>query len=131
MEWLLVLDRLFAEMEKHASYFNTEFTAFDWVTSYFYNFMVWLAITWVFHKMHPVLSGNHLVKSLKVYALMYVFFASVSAVYMNHYRHPKAFYLYNLLDALIVFPLVAIANGLLYPRILGGGRPGDADSGKK
>ena len=119
IEKLLVLDRLFGAMEKSAAYFNTQFTTLDWATSFFYNFMLWLTITWVFVKMHPLLSGNYIVRSLKVYGLMYLFFASVSAVYMNHYSHPKDFYLYNILDGLIVFPIVAIANGLIYPRLLG------------
>ena len=35
---------------------------------------------------------------------------------MNHYSHPKDFYFFNVLDALIVFTIVAVANGLLYPR---------------
>jgi hypothetical protein len=44
-------------------------------------------------------------------------FACISAIYMNHDTHPKDFYLWNILDALLVFPFVALANGLLFPRI--------------
>ncbi len=33
---------------------------------------------------------------------------------MNHYSHTKAFYLYNILDVLIAYTVVAVANGLLY-----------------
>ena len=42
-------------MARSAACFNTQFTTLDWVTSYFYNFMVWLTIAWVYAKMHPVL----------------------------------------------------------------------------
>jgi len=119
IEASLVLEKLFAVMGNNPSYFNTEFTTFDWVTSYFYNFMMWLTIVWVFHLLHPVLGGHMIVKSLKVFGIMFIFFASLSAIYMNHYSHPKEFYFYNVLDALIVFPIVAVANGLLYPWLMG------------
>lgn len=119
IEGLLFLNRVFATMAESPEYFNVEFTTFDWVTSYFYNFMIWLTITWAYVKMHPNFKGNAIVKSLKVYGLMFLLFASVSAVYMNHYSHPKDFYIYNILDNLTVFPIVAVANGLLYPLFFG------------
>ena len=115
IEMRLVLPRLIRQMEAHSSYFNTNFTSVDWITSYFYNFMMWLTILWLFHLLRPVLKGHEVVKSLKVFGIGFVFFASLSAIYMNHYSHPKLFYLFNILDALIVFPIVAVANGLLYP----------------
>ncbi len=117
IEKLFLPKTLFAAMERNSSYFNTNFTTFDWVTSYFYNFMMWLTCTWVFILLQPVLRGNDIMKSLKVFGLMYLFFASISAIYMNHYSHPKDFYLYSMSDGLIVFAIVAIANGLIYPRI--------------
>jgi hypothetical protein len=48
---------------------------------------------------------------------MLLFFTSVSAIYMNQYSHSKWFYIWNCLDAVIVFAVGAIANGLLYPRL--------------
>lgn len=96
-ERLLIFERLFGEMEKNPLCFNTEFTHFDWTTSYFYNFMMWLAITWVFVNMHAALTGGPMLKSFKVYGLMYLFYASLSAIYMNHYRHQQTFYTYNIL----------------------------------
>jgi hypothetical protein len=124
VEMYTFLPYLFGEMEKHHAYFNTEFTRWDWVTSYFYNFMIWLTGVWIFHLMRPVLAGGTVVRSLKVFGLMWLFFASVSAVYMNHYSHPRAFYLYNVLDAMVVFLIVALANGLLYPLFMRGLRSG-------
>jgi len=38
---------------------------------------------------------------------------------MNHYAHPRDFYFWNVADALVVFPIVALANAWLYPRLLG------------
>ncbi len=116
-EKLLIFGPLFGTMERNALCFNTTFTTSDWTTSYFYNFMMWLTITWVFVKMQPGLTGDAVTKSLKVYGLMFLFFASVSAIYMNHYRHGTTFYAYNILDGLIVYTLVAVANGLIYPRL--------------
>ena len=118
LEMLLVFDPLFGAMEESPSYFNTDFTTLDWVTSYFYNFMMWFSITLIFHVAQGGLAGGYVVRSLKIYGVAWLFFASLSAVYMNHYSHPKDFYLLNVLDAAIVFSIVAVANGLLYPRVL-------------
>jgi hypothetical protein len=89
--------------------FNNQFTPTDWATSFFYNFMMWLTATWVFVLMAPGL--------LKAFRLMLMFFVSVSAIYMNHYAHSKWFYIWNSLGAVIVCAVVAVSNGLLYPRI--------------
>jgi len=115
IEFPIAASKMFAVMEKNSTFFNTHFTTVDWVTSYFYNFMMWLIIVWVFHLMNPVLRGSHLVKSMKVFGIMFLFYASLSAVYMNHYSHTRDFYVYSILDGLIVFSIVAIANGLIYP----------------
>ena len=72
VEQPFILPHLFGEMEANPSYFATEFTTIDWATSFFYNFMMWLAVVWVYH--------------------------SVSFIYMNHYSHPKAFYFWNVLN---------------------------------
>lgn len=115
----LIFPGLFGVMESHASYFRTSFTTLDWATSYFYNFMVWLTCVWVFHRMRPSLRGGDLAASCEVFGLLWLFFASVSAVYMNHYSHPRSFYLWNVADALLMFAVVAIANGLLYRHLMG------------
>jgi len=115
IEGYVVFDRLFSAMEASVC-FNTMFTTFDWVTSYFYNFMMWFSITLFFYVAEGQLTGGYVLRSLKLYAIAWLFFASVSAIYMNHYSHPKDFYAFNVLDALLVFPVVAVANGLLYPR---------------
>ncbi|MFI5176789.1 MAG: hypothetical protein ACHQKY_18165 [Terriglobia bacterium] len=118
IEFPLVVNKMSGVMERNASCFNIHFSTLDRTTSYFYNFMMWLTITWVFHLLPPSLRGSFVGKSLKVYGLMFLSFASVSAIYMNHYIHPKSFYVYNIFDALIIFPLVAVANGLLYPLLM-------------
>ena len=57
-------------------------------------------------------------KSFKIFGLMCLFFVSVAAVYMNHYTDAvKPFYFFSMIDALIVFLMVALANGLIYPRL--------------
>ena len=87
------------------------------MTSYFYNFMMWLSIVWVFHWMHPVLGGNMVVRSLKVFGIMLLFFASLAAVLMNHYQ-ARQFHALIILDGVIVFPIIGVLNGLLYPLIV-------------
>jgi hypothetical protein len=90
----------------------------DWITSYFYNFMMWFIVIWIFHLVHPVLNGNYIIKSLSVFGIMWLFFASISTIYMNHYSHSKEFYLWNITDALLVFFLLGISNGFLYPKLI-------------
>lgn len=114
----LILPILFDQMAEQASYFNTEFTTMDWITSYFYNFVMWLITVCIFHLMHPVLKGNFYSKSLKVFGIMWIFFASVSAIYMNHYSHPRDFYIWNIIDAILVFALLSQLNGFLYPIVM-------------
>ena len=119
IEAYTVLPWLFAEIEAHASYFNSEFTTIDWVTSYFYNFMMWFVAAWLFHLLRPVVDGSDLAASIKVFGIAWLFFASISAIYMNHYSHSKDFYFWNIADAIIAFGVVAVANGLLYRPIMG------------
>lgn len=114
-EMWLIFEGLFGSMEGSPC-FNTNFTTFDWVTSFIYNFLMWLSITWLFFLAEANLKGHYVVRSLKLYGVAWLFFAALSGVYMNHYSHPKDFYFFNVLDALIVFTIVAVANGLLYPR---------------
>ncbi len=118
IEQLTVLPGLFEAMEADASTFNTSFTTVDWITSFLYNGVMWAVATVAFHWMHPRLSGGWIAKSLKAYGLMCLFFLSVSAIYMNHYSHPAAFYLYNMGSAVIAYAVVAVANGFLYPRLV-------------
>lgn len=64
----------------------------------------------------PVLRGPLWVRSLKSYGLMAAFFISLAAVYMNHYAAAvKPFYFWSMVDALILFPLVGLANAVIYP----------------
>jgi hypothetical protein len=118
IESFLVLPYLFDEMARYSEYFNTEFSTLDWVTSYLYNFVMWLVIVWFFHLLRKSMKGSDLIISLKVFALAWLWFASVSAIYMNHYSHPGGFYVYNIADAFIAFLVVAVANGLLYRKLM-------------
>ena len=118
LDGVLILDRLFGAMGESAC-FNTEFETFDWVTSFFYNFMMWFVAAWLFHLLRPVVDGSDLTASIKVFGIAWLFFASISAIYMNHYSHSKDFYFWNIADAIIAFGVVAVANGLLYRPIMG------------
>jgi len=120
IEGLVLMEPMHAVMPQYPEVFDTEFSNADFIVSLFYNFMLWLTAAWMFYIAHPSFSGSMVVKSLKVFGLMGLFFISLAAVYMNHYTADiKTFYLYSMLDAVILFPLVGLANGLLYPRIIG------------
>ena len=119
LELPIIFPGLSAATEESASYFNAEFSTFDWVTSFFYNFMMWLVCVWVFHLMRPALKGSDLIASFKAFGIMCLFFASISAILMNHYSHPKDFYFWIILDGVLMYALVAACNGLLYRRVMG------------
>ena len=85
-----------------------------------YNYAMWFVAAVVFHLLNPVLRGSIWVRSLKSYLLMAAFFCALAAVYMNHYvAGIRPFYYWSMVDALIVFTVVALANALLYPRFFG------------
>lgn len=119
LEPLVIFPGLSAAMEASPNYFNTTFDRFDWLTSYAYNFMMWFCCVWLFHLMRPAIRGSDYTASFKVFGIMWIFFASVSAILMNHYSHPKNFYFWIILDGILVYALVAACNGLLYRRVMG------------
>jgi hypothetical protein len=118
VEGPFIMPALFGVMEDNPSYFNTDFQTIDWITSFGYNFAMWAVAVWLYHLCRPVLSGSEVVRSLKVFGIAFLFFASVSFIYMNHYSHTKMFYVLNVADALLMFALVGLANGFLYPVLM-------------
>ncbi len=120
IEGLTIMEPMHRVMPEYPECFNNEFTQFDWMTSFFYNFMLWVSVVWIFHLAHPALKGSYLIKSLKVFGICCLFFSSLAAIYMNHYIVDiRTFYRYSILDAIIVFTILGVGNGLLYPRIMG------------
>ncbi|MFQ5633107.1 MAG: hypothetical protein ACE5I1_30435 [bacterium] len=118
IEAVTIMEPMHAVMPKYPEVFDTDFSGADFAISFFYNFMLWLTATWVFHIAHPALMGNFIAKSFKVFGLMCLFFISLAAVYMNHYIDAiKTFYIFSMIDAIIVFSVVALANGLIYPKL--------------
>ena len=116
-ESFTIMEPMHAPMPLFPEAFDNDFTSTDFTISLFYNFMMWFFAAVVFHLVHPVLRGPIWVRSLKSFALMAAFFSSVAAVYMNHYTAGiKPFYFWSMIDAWIVFPIVGLANGWLYPR---------------
>lgn len=121
IEAVTIMEPMHEVMPRYPEVFDVDFTGRDFAISLGYNFAMWFVATWVFHLLHPVLRGGMILRSLKSYGLMCLFFLSVAAVYMNHYQDPvKPFYLWSMVDAAIVFTVVAVANGLLYPLFLEG-----------
>ncbi|MGN8226303.1 hypothetical protein [Gracilimonas sp. BCB1] len=118
IEAVVLMEPMHAVLPQYPEVFDNDFSSTDFAISLFYNFMMWLTATWVFYIAHPQVKGSYIMKSLKIFALMGLFFVSLAAIYMNHYTSDiKVFYLYSMLDAVILFPLVGLANGLLFPRI--------------
>ena len=119
IEGPLIMPSLTGVMEAHPDVFIAEFTTLDWVTSFVYNFVMWLVVVWIYHLAQANLAGSDIVKSLKVFGIAWLFFASVSLIYMNHYGVGREFYHWNILDGVIAYTVVGLANGLLYRRVMG------------
>ncbi len=126
IEQFTIMEPMHRVMPLYPDVFNADFSNRDFAISLFYNYMLWFAATLAFHMMHPALSGSWLTKSFKAYGVMCLSFVSLAAVYMNHYVDAvKPFYFYSMLDAVILFALVAAANAVLYPRFFAGRPAGD------
>lgn len=109
-------------MPEFPEVFNTAFGPRDFAASFAYNFLLWFAAALGFHLMAPQLRGGTLAKSFQGYGVMWLAYVSLAAVYMNHYTAAvKPFYLWSMLDAVITFSVVALANAFLYPRFFPGG----------
>jgi hypothetical protein len=115
LEIFLIQDKLRAVMSTDSDLFHVEFSPLEQVYSMAYNFLGWLMITVIYVKIEPLVHGHPIRRSLKVYAVMYMYFVSVSAIYMLRYARPTDFYIYFMLDRLLLFPLLAVANGILHP----------------
>lgn len=116
IESLFVLDGMFGVMQKFPDAFNSDFSNTDMAVSFFYNFMLWLSAAALFFVAFPALKGHYVIRSLKIHALMCLFFLSLTAIYMNHFVvSVRSFFLYSMLDAVILFLIVGTANGLIFP----------------
>lgn len=120
IEGLTIMEPMHAVMPEYPGVFDLEFSTRDFAISLFYNFMLWFSAALMFHLAWPALSGPMWIRSLKVFGVMALFFCSLAAVYMNHYVGAmRTFYSWSMVDALILFPLLGLANGLIYPLIMG------------
>ena len=99
--------------------FNADFGTNDFIIGLVFNFVMWVCVLLIFHFMQASLPGPLLMRSVLGFALCALLFVSIAAVYMNHFRdHIKFFFVWSMVDALMVFVLVGIANGLLYPLLV-------------
>lgn len=122
LEGWLIIPGMFGAMAERPGVFNVDFTTGEWVTSYLYNFAMWGSVVLLFHMARPALTGGTVTRSFKVFGAALALYLALSAVLMNHHE-ARAFWYWHLLDGVLVFPIVALANGLLYPRIVSSSRP--------
>ena len=119
VESLTIMEGMFGTMEAHPQYFG--FTPDDLPWSYLYNFILWLCVVVIYHLAHRQLNGSHINRSLQVFAICGLFFISLTAVYMNHFNlEIRSFFRYSMMDALILFFFLGLANGLVYPKVFRG-----------
>lgn len=126
VEGFTIMEPMHRPMALYPEVFDTDFTTADFTISLVYNYLMWFFAAVIFHLLNPVLRGSIWVRSLKSYGLVAAFFCSLAAVYMNHYvAEVKPFYAWSMVDAVIVFTIVALANALLYPRFFRQARAGN------
>lgn len=116
IEALTIMDKMYRIIGDYPTCFDTQFSGMDYILSFLYNFMMWLAAAWIFYMAWPAVTGSWMQKSFKIYGVVCLFFISLAAIYMNHYTAElREFYLFSMADALIIFAIVATANGFLFP----------------
>jgi hypothetical protein len=120
LERLLIQERLSAVTEGSPDIFNGAFGPWEWAIYFLANFMTWFLISVIYVKIEPQVHGSPMRKSFKVYGVMFLYFVAVSVTYMNQYSHPSDFYVWNILDRMLIFPIMAVTNGLIYPRLFHG-----------
>lgn len=118
IEAVTIMEPMHRVMPLFPEVFDNDFTARDFMISLAYNFMLWFSAVLVFHVAQPALAGPMWLRSFKVFGIMALFYASLAAIYMNHFTDAvKPFFIWSIVDALIIFSVVALANGVLYPRL--------------
>lgn len=116
IEAVTIMESMHRVMPDYPDIFDNEFSNADFARSLGYNFVMWFSALLGFHLMAPAIKANMLVKSFAGFGVMCLFFISLAAVYMNHYTAAlKPFYIWSMVDAIIVFSVVALANAFLYP----------------
>ena len=114
IESYTIFEPMHRPMEQYPDCFG--FSSNDLPSSYFYNFAMWFCVVLIFHIAHKALTGKLILRSLIIFGLCFLFFASLAAIYMNHYNSDiRTFYLYSILDGLLLFLFLGIVNGFLYP----------------
>lgn len=118
IEAVTIMEPMHRIMPLYPDVFDNDFTTRDFAISLGYNFMLWFSAVLAFHVAQPALTGTMLIRSAKMFGVLLLFFCSLAAIYMNHFVDAvKPFWFWSIIDALIIFPLLALANGLLYPRL--------------
>lgn len=116
IEAMVLMEPMHRAMPLYPDVWNNEFGSTDFVVSLGFNFALWFAVVLNFHLMASALKGPALARSFIGFGIAGAIFISLAAVYMNHFiAESRAFFAWSIVDALILFPILALANGLLYP----------------
>lgn len=124
IEAAVLAEPMHRAMALYPEVWNSEFSGTDFLVSLGYNFALWFVVVVQVHLMRESLPGPGIVRSLLGFGLAMLAFMALAAVYMNHFvAESRAFFAWSVVDALILFPLLGLAHGLLHPLLFrGGGR---------
>ncbi|MEM1135881.1 MAG: hypothetical protein AAGI07_08565 [Bacteroidota bacterium] len=94
------------------------FTGADFPLSHFFNYLLWFTVVLAFHFGQKSLSFSLFWKSMVFFGIFFIFFIGLTGVFMNHFNQGiRIFFRYTMLDAVLVFGVLALVNGFLYPTI--------------
>ena len=116
LEQFTFFNAMHQPLQDHPDCFG--FTEADFPLSHLFNYLLWCSVVLLFHLSHKNIQLPMLGKSLLLYGLCLLFFVSLSGIFMNHFNSGiRVFYRYIMLDAVLVFGVLGIINGLTYPII--------------
>lgn len=94
------------------------FTMDDLPLSHLFNYCLWLSVVLLFHLIRKSLEVKTIWASLIVFGICGLFFISLTGAYMNHFNDGiRVFFRYAMLDGVLLFGLLGLLNGWIYPLI--------------
>jgi len=114
LEQTSIFQPMHAPMSAYPDCFG--FTMDDLPMSHLFNYGLWLSVVFIFHLAHPSIEAKMIWRSLLIFGICGLFFVSLTGAYMNHFNDGiRVFFRYAMLDALLLFGILGLTNGLLYP----------------
>lgn len=114
IEQQTLFEPMHAPMTAYADCFG--FTMADLPLSHLFNYLLWFSTLLIFHLAQRAMAFHIMIRSLLIFGLVCLFHVSLTGAYMNHFNEGiRVFFRYAMLDALLIFGILGLLNGLAYP----------------